>query len=257
MVGDRRVVDMAASRADAVDAAPAGSVARALREDLAPGSAAGEVEIVQGLGLTLKRKREEVELAKLEADREAFMEECRARQDEAKVRQDEATAKKLTARASIEAAEYALEEARRQRRLSDAEMQRQVLWDAKQASIKLQVRPCRSHGRSFINRVVKRARSAFSNAIFRNLHRFWPAFRVVMQTTSSHTSSQGRVLRAAQLAPRTSSNAIKDRHRAILFHSTFSGCNYSPLPQKRLRYRPGFMHVCQTMDCACKRSILG
>ena len=138
MVGDRRVADMAASRADAVDAAPTGSVARALREDLAPGSAAGEVEIVQGPGSTLKRKREEVELAKLEADREAFLEECRARQDEAKVRQDEAKAKKLTARASIEAAEYALEEARRQRRLSDAEMQRQVQLQVARQTTQLQ-----------------------------------------------------------------------------------------------------------------------
>jgi len=38
MVGDRGVADMAAARAAAVDAAPAGSVASALRDDLAPAS---------------------------------------------------------------------------------------------------------------------------------------------------------------------------------------------------------------------------
>lgn len=36
-LGDRRVADMAAARADAIDAAPSGSLARALREDVAPG----------------------------------------------------------------------------------------------------------------------------------------------------------------------------------------------------------------------------
>ena len=137
-VGDRRVADMAAARADAVDAAPEGSVSRALREDLAPGSAVGEVEGAQGSGSTLKRKREEAELAKIEADRVAFLEECRARQDEAKVRQDEAKARKVTAQASIEAAEYALEEARRQRSLSDAEVQRQVQLQVARQTTQLQ-----------------------------------------------------------------------------------------------------------------------
>lgn len=42
VVGDRRVADMATARADAVDAAPAGSVSRALREDLTSGSAVRE-----------------------------------------------------------------------------------------------------------------------------------------------------------------------------------------------------------------------
>jgi len=126
MAGDRRVADMATARADAVDAAPAGSIGRALREDLVPGSAAEAVESKQESHSILKRKREEAELAKIEADREAFLAECLARQDDARARQDEAKARKLAAQASIEAAEHALEQGRRQRSLEDAETQRQV-----------------------------------------------------------------------------------------------------------------------------------
>ena len=59
-VGDRRVANIAAARADAVDAAPAGSIDRALREDLVPGSAVEEV-LKRAHGSSVLSKRKQVE----------------------------------------------------------------------------------------------------------------------------------------------------------------------------------------------------
>jgi len=89
---------------------------------------------------SLKRRREDAEIAKIEADQAAFLEECAARQAEARarqeeavarqkeavVRQEEAKAKKLTAQGAVEAAEHALTQQRHQRQLADAEFQRQA-----------------------------------------------------------------------------------------------------------------------------------
>ena len=66
---------------------------------------------------------------------EADLEEGRALKEEAQVKIMEAKAKKITAEAAIEAAEHAREESRRQRRLADAEIQRQVqLEEARQVT---------------------------------------------------------------------------------------------------------------------------
>jgi len=80
-VGDRRVADMAAARADAVDAAPAGSLDRALREDLAPGSSS-DTRLGVELDASCKRRRTAFELT----EAEARSEEAKARAEEAKAR---------------------------------------------------------------------------------------------------------------------------------------------------------------------------
>jgi len=84
MVGDRRVADMAMERAAAVDAAPAGSVAQILRDDLAPSRGGGfRAENAEDLSeRDSKRRKTFLEIQELEVR----VEEAKARAEEAKAR---------------------------------------------------------------------------------------------------------------------------------------------------------------------------
>jgi len=132
-LGDRQVADMAAARADAVDAAP-GSMEHALREDSAQVQARAE----SGL---CKRKLD-LEWAKLDAEEATMLEhhcalrkEAQARTEEAQARILEAGTRKCVAQKAKEASEQDLEEARRKRRLDEAEVKRQAqLQEARQAT---------------------------------------------------------------------------------------------------------------------------
>lgn len=129
-LGDRRVADMAVARADAVDAAPSGSMDRSLRDDVML-----EPSVVRDVDFYphLRKRKADVELAKIDADEKTFMEECRARREDALAKIMDAQARKITAEAAKESAQHALEEGRRLRRLGEAEMQRQAhLLEARQ-----------------------------------------------------------------------------------------------------------------------------
>ena len=110
-LGDRRVAEMAAARADAVDAAPSGSLARGLREDVAPGlQVTNESDFI----VNLRKRKADLELAEVETSIDA----CNVRRPECRAKLA-AEAKYLEAEAAKEAAQHALEEARRLRRLAD------------------------------------------------------------------------------------------------------------------------------------------
>jgi hypothetical protein len=124
-LGDRQAADMATARADAVDAAP-GSMAHALRADVAPmQDTDGEIR--------LRKRKYEVELAKVDAeldkineDHRAFMDEQKARREEAQVRIADAQARRAVAESAKEAAEIALQESRAARVLAEAEAKRRA-----------------------------------------------------------------------------------------------------------------------------------
>ena len=128
---DRQFADMAAARADAVDAAPESKV-HALRADAAP------MQEVADDAIARKRKLDE-RMAKLDAEvaeYEVRREQCVLPHEEIGVRRRELRARGVEADAKMEAAQQALEEARQKRRLAEAEAkQKAQLQEARQAPL--------------------------------------------------------------------------------------------------------------------------
>jgi len=127
-LGDRQVANMAAARADAVDAAPE-SMAHALRADAAP------MQDVADDAIARKRKRD-AEMAKLDAEVAEYKvrhEQCLLHHEEIGVRRRELKVRGVEVDAKMEAAQQALEEARQKRRLAEAEAkQKAQLQEARQ-----------------------------------------------------------------------------------------------------------------------------